>query len=212
MNISTLNEKQRFKIIESNQVSSSVNKYLAKKLRNLRINIVQSYEDKILKLMKKRVLEGWCWETTETAIIFFEDNDYIQRGNLKFDNQTLYHHSWICFKFKEKDYVFDPCLSILCEKEIYDKIFEISPLGKVSAKEVKNEILELVTPNENTLIKGNEDENSPMYRNNTEYNVIIKEEKIKGLKAYYHYHRDWWNWRNYDIFKKIYTAKRRTRR
>lgn len=190
MDISALNEKQRFKIIGSNQVSSSVNRYLAKKLRNLRINIVQSYEGKILKLMKKGVLEGWCWETTETAIIFFEDNDYIQRGNLKFDNQTLYHHSWICFRFKEKDYVFDPCLSILCEKEIYDKIFEISPLGKVSAKEVKNAMLELATPNENTLIKGNEDENSPMYRNNTEYNVIIEEEKIKGLKAYYHYHRD----------------------
>lgn len=62
--------------------------------------------------MVKGNLEGWCWQTTESAIIFLNDDDYIERGTLKFDTETPgYYHSWICFKFDDIEYVFDPCLN-----------------------------------------------------------------------------------------------------
>ncbi len=91
-------------------------------------------------------LEGWCWQTTESAIVFWNDDDYIERGNLKFDERTKeYYHSWICFNFDNEEYVFDPCLNLLCKKSDYSKIFEVNVKGKVSAIEVKKELIKQVT-------------------------------------------------------------------
>ena len=61
--------------------------------------------------------------------------------NLKFDLYNLYYHSWINFKYKGIEYVFDPCLQILCRKTYYDKIFEVQVKGKVTAKQVKEYLL-----------------------------------------------------------------------
>ena len=42
-------------------------------------------------------------------------------------------------------YVLDPCLSFLCKKSDYSKIFEIGVKGKVIAKAVKEELISQVT-------------------------------------------------------------------
>ena len=63
-----------------------------------------------------------------------------------FDAKTPeYYHSWICFKFDDTEYVLDPCLSFLCKKSDYSKIFEIDVKGKVSAKEVREELIRQIT-------------------------------------------------------------------
>ncbi len=132
--------------MRSKRIDSKVVKYLINRLSDLYIEVLGDYEGPIWKLMSAGKLVGWCWQTTESAIVFFNDDDYIERGNLKFDEKTpKYYHSWICFKFNEKEYVLDPCLNFLCEKKDYFKIFEVEVKGKVTAKAVREELIRQVT-------------------------------------------------------------------
>ena len=138
INYSKLDGKERFKLIKRHHAKSDVFDYLHNILDNVYISKFGKPAKKVMELMCKGNLEGWCWETTQTCISFFEDGDYIARGYLKFDKFDLYDHSWICFKFNEKEYVFDPCLDVLCEKEEYYKIFEVLQKGSVTAKSFKD--------------------------------------------------------------------------
>ena len=141
-----LTEEEKFKILRSKRIDTKVVEYLMNKLSNLHIEVLGEYEGSLFELMPVGKLEGWCWQTTESAIVFLNDNDYIERGNLRFDEKTPeYYHSWICFKFDGIEYVLDPCLSFLCKKSDYSKIFEIDVKGKVSAKAVREELIRQVT-------------------------------------------------------------------
>lgn len=141
-----LTEEEKFKILRSKRIDTKVVEYLMNKLNNLHIEVLGKYEGSLFELMPVGKLEGWCWQTTESAIVFLNDDDYIERGNLRFDERTPeYYHSWICFKFDGTEYVFDPCLSFLCKKSDYSKIFEIDVKGKVSAKAVREELIRQVT-------------------------------------------------------------------
>lgn len=141
-----LTEEEKFKILRSKIIEIEVVEYLMSKLNNLHIEVLGEYEGSIFELMPVGKLEGWCWQTTESAIVFLNDDDYIERGNLRLDERTPeYYHSWICFNFNGTEYVFDPCLSFLCKKSDYAKIFEIDVKGKVSAKAVREELIRQVT-------------------------------------------------------------------
>lgn len=210
---SQLTEIERFAKIRMHKVPKDVYEYLKSLFDNLHIEIVGKYEGNIIDLMNRGVLEGWCWQTTETASLFMPDDAYIERGNLHFDMHNLYYHSWINFQYKGVEYVFDPCLQILCKKEYYDKLFEIEVKGKVTAKEVKeyfinyisnppkkevNEEFERVfktifgksdfdrTKGE-VVIEGEENPNAPMYRNGVGYKTTLENGKIKKLVAHYYY-------------------------
>ena len=214
INGESLTLEQRFDIINSKRVDLEVIEYLANRFSNLVIEVCGDYEGDILYLMEKGLLEGWCWQTTESSIIFLNDNDYIERGYLKFSKDKDYYHSWVCFKYKSKEFVFDPCLNFLCEKKLYYKIFEIIVNGRTTSKEVRDElILRINTPKEEkvneqqvfiskflerhcpdevnrqrkeTQVHGSEDVNSPMYRNNTGYMAELQEGKIKKLVAHFY--------------------------
>ena len=141
-----LSKEEKFKILRSKIVDSKVVEYLIEKLSNLHIEVLGDYEGNLFELMPIGKLEGWCWQTTESAIVFLNDDDYIERGYLKFDERTPnYYHSWICFKYNGVEYVLDPCLNFLCKKNDFSKIFEINVQGKVSAKEVREEVIKQVT-------------------------------------------------------------------
>ena len=142
---SQLTEMERFAKVRMHKAPTEVYEYLKGLFDNIQIEIVGKYEGNLIDLMNEGFLEGWCWQTTETASLFMEDTSYIERGNLKFDMYKLYYHSWINFKYKGKNYVFDPCLQILCEKSYYDRIFEIQVKGKVTAKEVKAYFLNYIS-------------------------------------------------------------------
>ena len=112
-----LSKEEKFKILRSKIVDSKVVEYLIEKLSNLHIEVLGDYEGNLFELMPIGKLEGWCWQTTESAIVFLNDDDYIERGYLKFDERTPnYYHSWICFKYNGVEYVLDPCLNFLCKK------------------------------------------------------------------------------------------------
>ena len=105
-----LTEEEKFKILRSKRIDTKVVEYLMNKLSNLHIEVLGEYEGSLFELMPVGKLEGWCWQTTESAIVFLNDDDYIERGNLRFDEKTPeYYHSWICFKFNDTEYVLDPC-------------------------------------------------------------------------------------------------------
>lgn len=141
-----LTEKEKFKILRSKIIDTKVIEYLACKLKPLHIEVLDKYEGSLFELMQEGKLEGWCWQTTESAIVFLNDEDYIERGNLRFDEKTpKYYHSWICFKFGGTEYVLDPCLNFLCKKRYYSKIFEVDVKGRVSAKAVREELIRQIT-------------------------------------------------------------------
>ena len=142
-----MTEDERFKILKDNRASIEVYKYLKERLDNLTIKVVKN-EGSVLELMKKHVLIGWCWQTTESTIVFLNDNDYIERGNLLFEDDELlikiYYHSWINFQYRDMEYTFDPCLNILCAKKLYQEVFETEVRGMVSAKEVRDELINAI--------------------------------------------------------------------
>lgn len=204
-----LTEQERFKIINFKSVPSKVLEYLANRFQNFTIEVCDDYKGNILELMQKGILEGWCWQTTESAIVLLNDDDYIERGNLIFDKYQEYFHSWICFKFEEEEYVFDPCLDLLCPKSIYTQIFETVVEGRVTAKEVRDVLIKyLLDPNsprryndlfwqdffkedydfkrKEVQISGDDDVTSPMFRNHTGYNATLEDGKIRKLTAHYY--------------------------
>ena len=136
-----LSEDERFKILEKNRADIEVYKYLKEKLENLKIEVCGDYEGKVLDLMKNRGLEGWCWQTTESSIVFLNNNDYIERGNLVFDQYKKYWHSWINFYYEGIEYTFDPCLDIISKKKLYQETFETEVKGIVSADVVRDELI-----------------------------------------------------------------------
>ena len=209
---SQLTEMERFAKIRMHKAPHDVFEYLKSLFDNLNIEIVGRYEGNLIDLMNDGKLEGWCWQTTETAILFMPDSSYIERGNLKFDNHNLYYHSWINFKYRGIEYVFDPCLQILCRKCYYDKIFEIELKGKVTANEVKEYFINYISnpPEKETneevdqimamifggalertkgeiVIHDEENPNAPMYRNGVGYKTQLENGKIKRLIAHYYY-------------------------
>lgn len=140
-----LTVEKRFDIINAKRVKSEVLEYLKSRFNNLIIEILGDYKGNIFDLMKQGYLEGWCWQTTETSIVFLDDEDYIERGDLKFEENYYYHHSWICFKYEKGEYILDPCLNILCKKDLYHKIFEVDIKGRVTAKQVRDELISKIS-------------------------------------------------------------------
>ena len=160
-----LTEKQKIKILQSKRISDKLEDYLYSILYNLYIKIEYREEMNILTLMQNGLLEEWCWQTTESAIVFFDDDDYIARGYLYFDEERpKYYHSWICFEYKNKEYVFDPCLNITCKKDLYDKILDTTIKAKIPAKIIKNE-----------LINYSNEATENFEKNNPKFDDIMKE-------------------------------------
>lgn len=213
VNVTFFEEHERLKLIRSAIVPQSVLEYLKIRLKNLTIEILGKHSGNIIELMNRGLLEGWCWQTTESAIVFFNDEDTIERGYLKFSKYKDYWHSWICFKYENQQFVFDPCLQILVEKPVYYHIFETTINGMVTSKKVVDELIYKINNPEKivylsdesekfiknffekfaserkkkeTHIHGGENVNFPMYRNNTGYIATMEEGKIKELIAHYY--------------------------
>ena len=74
--IKNLNEEQRFKIINKKKIPLSVMNYLNEILRDIYITL-ENNSGYLLDLMKHEKLSGWCFQTTESAIVFFNEDDYI---------------------------------------------------------------------------------------------------------------------------------------
>lgn len=211
--MSYFERERRFLDLRNNEADSEVYKYLKEILQYLYIEVCEDYKGKVIDLMKRDLLNGWCWQTTNTSIILFQDEDYISRGNLYFDKNQIYYHSWICFKYKNQEYVFDPCLNICCKKSLFDKVFEVDVKGIVTSKAVKEDLINRIKYpkkekyNDQTIKKinnftskhirnyykhevtiyGNDDVSTTIYKGIVGYrDLMIENGKIKFLKAHYY--------------------------
>jgi len=183
--------------------------YLKTILKPLQINLLGKIKGNIFELMQNRQLEGWCWESTQTCALFFNDNDYIERGYLRLSKeQENYYHSWICFEFKNIEYVFDPCLNKILSKSMYYSRFTPRVENQVYAKEVKKFILqEIRNHNEpknswlwrfldnetindlkkQTIIEGTEKPNAPIFRGNVGYIINSENDDINETIAHFYW-------------------------
>lgn len=212
--VSYLDERQRFELLSQVKINKSVSDFLKDRLKNLTVEIGDEPGDNIIELAKKWKLESWCWQATESAIVFFDgEDDRIERGNLKFNKHKNYWHSWIVFKFEGAFYVFDPCLKILTHRDIFFHVFEIEKIAAIiPAKEVRKDlILKIENRKEEiksstydllakmkekyssekakneTPIYGDDNFYSTMYRNSTGYTATIEDGKITSLIAHFYY-------------------------
>ena len=185
VDIKNFTTEERFNYVSNNRSSYAVLDYLSNKFINLRICMYDKYEGSIMELMNKDLLRGWCFQTTEIASLFLDDDSYIIRGVLKLNRNKKYYHSWIVFSYNNKDYVFDPCLNFVTTRDFYDKVFDVEIRGKVSSGSVKECFVDYVT---NSIKKSRFKENvsEPMYRNTgIKYRMELENGKVKKLKAYY---------------------------
>lgn len=205
VDVSKFDVNQRFKLIEKAENRSTVLEYLTERLKGLTIEIGADPGRNIVYLMKRGELVRWCWQTTESAVVCLNDDACIERGHLKggygkfgkIKNEKLLWHSWICFSFEDTLWVFDPCLGIIVEKDIYYHIFEISKVaGRVSAKDVKEDLItRLLFSNDkgstgeknSVLIWGTEDVNAPMYMTGVRYTALFNNGSISTLTAHYYF-------------------------
>lgn len=209
-NYNDMNNQEKLSIIRKSIVDKKVIDYLSSKFNNLQIEILGRYNGKLLDLMHQGKLEGWCWQTTETAILFMEDDDYIERGNININNGN-YYHSWIVFKYDDKEYVLDPCLNLLCKKELYEKILSSDAMAQIPAKIIKEYFINYITnppireylysakaleitnrlfgnkKSDEIVIHDKEDVHAPMYRNGAGYTTELENGIIKKLKVHYYY-------------------------
>lgn len=209
----TFYEKSNY--LKSQEIDPGVLKYLKNKFNNLYIEILGDYQGDIFSLMNSHRLMGWCWQTTESAILFLNDEDYIERGYLCLDKiDRNYYHSWICFNYKDIEYVFDPCLDIICKKEYYIDVLDAKVKAKIYALSVKKELIKQInTPKETknekierifdrilgddykkykeehkdeVTVHANEDVSTPLYRNGAGYTTEIEDGLIKKIKVHYY--------------------------
>ena len=132
-----MEKKEKFTILEKEKIDKNVYYYLKDLFNELNIEICDRYEGYLFDLMKKGKLEGWCWETTETAALFMPDDTIIYRGNLHFGKYNHYYHAFILFKYEDNSYVFDPCFCMINTTDLYFNVFNVDIKGYVSAKEIK---------------------------------------------------------------------------
>ena len=129
------------------------------------------------------------------------------------DVNEKYYHSWIVFHFKDELFVFDPCLQYICPQKLYYQVFAISKhdiLGTVTSKSVQEYLIYKIKhpkkknndyslskffeqfiserQKKETYIMGDNNINSPAYRNSTGYTAKFDATgKIESLLAHYYY-------------------------
>jgi len=190
---SPIHEDERIAYLQEKEIDNYVISYISQLLNGLKIDIMSLYNGRILDLMSQNKLIGWCWQTAETASIFFDDNDYVERGYLFLDpHRQEYFHSWIAFTFNNNQYIFDPCLNIICERYDFFRIFQVKTVSRIKTKVIKNSLKSRIDYNseKNTdyeiLIPGTEDINGPFFRGTRKYDININKKKILNLHALFY--------------------------
>lgn len=199
---------RRFKVVQSKSASKEVQEYVRANVANITINIGGDYIGGVEELSRRKLLEGWCWQTTETIALFFQ-NANVVRGYLHLNERDKYYHAWLYFKYKNSEYVYDPCLNFLSRRRIFDKVFTPEIETIIPAEEIKETfIYDMEDPEKkktwefaNSFFKelfksyeeyGNSvrysnDVTHPMFRNNSRYKAEIEDGVVKSLKVHYYY-------------------------
>ena len=201
---------RKFITLQESNMDIEVFSYLTELLQNLNIHIHNIHEGNPIDLMKHHYLERWCHESCNTAIVFFKDSDYIERGSIEVYPNERFPHAWILFLFQNKKYVLDLALNVVCEKELYDSLFIPRIEGYSSSLKTREYLMrKLLNPPKREYSKGamnflhrlcgesleNQDEveilgsnciMDPMFHGNIGYICTIEHGKIKSLSAHFY--------------------------
>ena len=178
--------RRKFEMLDINNASFDVVNYVKYLLKDTYIEMFGMDMCSADKLIYDRKLEGYCFESTSILIPNFNDGDYISRGNLYWtDNSDGYLHSWINFSLHGFDYVFDPTLSLLCLKKIYDELFNVSVISEISSRSVRDELIGLLNMNDEFFINGSKNVDDNFYGNDIKVRGKVKKNNISKLYASY---------------------------
>lgn len=133
-----MGEKERVSILEDEKIDKNIYFYLESLFKQLNIEICGRCAGNLFDLMMNGKLEGWCWQTTESAALFMPNDSIVYRGNLYFNDHKPYYHSFIQFDYEGKKYVFDPCLCMINTSDLYFEILKVDVKGQVTAKKIKD--------------------------------------------------------------------------
>ena len=178
--------RRKFEMLDINNASFDVVNYVKYLLKDTYIEMFGMDMCSADKLIYDRKLEGYCFESTSILIPNFNDGDYISRGNLYWtSNSDGYLHSWINFSLRGCDYVFDPTLSLLCLKKIYDELFNVSVISEISSRSVRDELIGLLNMNDEFFINGSKNIDANFYGNDIKVRGKVKKNNISKLYASY---------------------------
>lgn len=170
---------------------------------------------KVKPLVYENKLDDYCWESTESMIVFFE-NAYIVRGYLNQSKTKRYYHSWLVITYNGELYVFDPTANIIVLKRDFDAVFRVEELVNIPSKLVHDELINILegkvkeyTPNfgdkeineavaefgkflssfcvhHGQSVPYSNDINAPFYRNASAYIGEVENNKIKSLRVHFY--------------------------
>jgi hypothetical protein len=178
--------RRKFEMLDINNASFNVVNYVKYLIKDTYIEMFGIDMCSADKLIYDRKLEGYCFESTSIMISNFNDDDYISRGNLYWtSNSDGYLHSWINFSLHGCDYVFDPTLSLLCLKKMYDELFNVSVISEISSRRVNDELIGLLNMYDEVLISGSKNIDDNFYGNDIKVRGKVKKNNISKLYASY---------------------------
>ena len=178
--------RKKFQLMDINNASFNMINYVKYLIKNVNIEIFGRDMCSADKLIYDRKLEGYCFETTSILIPYFNDTDYISRGNLYFTGESdSYFHSWINFSLHGCDYVFDPTLSLLCLKNMYEELFNIGDVVNVSSLKVRDELICFLNKGNEFMIYGSDKLEDSFYGNDVKVRGKVKKNMIRRLDVSY---------------------------
>lgn len=165
-------------------------RYVYYNLRNLTL-CNGALKGEAIDMMRHNRLKNWCYEATTSMIPFFKDEDKLVRGALKYHSDDILKHSWIVINYLNKQYVLDPALEILVQKEQYYRVFSPYILTTMSSKKVEQSFINQIENKKVDLladritINGSDDINNPFYGADLYVRGKVKNKKIKKLDVYF---------------------------
>ena len=178
--------EEKIVLLKSEPIDKEILLYLQNKLKRLNVEVRNDYKGNLFDLMQSGKLRGWCWQSSETVALFLPDTDKVIRGNLHFNEKKIIYHGFIVFKYKDNEYVFDPCFGLINSKDNYFKVLKVEIKGKTSARAIKDSFLKKLNNSTIHNIYGDDDPNSPMFRNNTKYrDIVVMDDCVVEATAHY---------------------------
>jgi len=142
-----------------------------------------------MQMCKTGKLEGWCWESTTFLSIFFDDS-IVSRGELSLYSWSFrpYFHAWIEIVYKNKNYVFDPALSLLMDRKKYYSKLVKQINEQVESNKIREALINCINNNtESSYSSGYVHVPStgyltdPLFRVNSDLCAEVDGQKIKKL-------------------------------
>lgn len=130
-----------FEIVKGFPVGLDVQKSIYKPTSKLVFGVNGKKFGETIDCIKEGSFVGWCYQISFSLVSLYE-NARFNRGYLLLSGDTReYNHSWIEIFRDGKWYSFDPAFDIICEKEVFDRIFHTQIICSFSSDDVRCKLM-----------------------------------------------------------------------